>query len=158
MAQLLEAVAAFLRADEWPAVRLPNQTALALRFSGDHGAWDCRAHTYEDRGQVAFYSIGPLVVPPERYAAMGEFVNRANNGLVIGNFEIDDGNGQVRFKTSLDVEGEELHTRLIKHLVYANVLTMDRYLPGLEAVLQQGMAPADAIALVEQAPRRHRQV
>jgi hypothetical protein len=38
---------------------------------------------------------------------------------------------------------------LIKQLVYTNVLTMDQYLPGIMAVIEQGVEPKVAIARIE---------
>ena len=76
--------------------------------------------------------------PGERMAAVAEFITRANYGLIIGNFELDFSDGEIRYKTSLDVEGDRLSQALIKQLVYTNVLTMDQYLPGILAVLEQG--------------------
>ncbi len=80
---------------------------------------------------------------------MAEFLTRANYGLIIGNFELDFGDGEIRYKTSLDVEGDRLSQASIKQLVYTSVLTMDQYLPGIEAVIKYGMNAEAAIALVE---------
>ena len=76
---------------------------------------------------------------------MAEFIARANYGIVLGNFEIDFSDGEVRFKTSIDVEGSELTPALIEPVMYANVLTMDEYLPGLLAVSQGTATPEEAV-------------
>ncbi len=80
---------------------------------------------------------------------MAEFLTRANYGLVIGNFEMDFGDGEVRYKTSIDVEGDRLTSALIKQMVYINVLMMDRYLPGIMKVAFGNADPARAIAEIE---------
>jgi len=78
---------------------------------------------------------------------------RANFGLFIGNFELDFDSGTMQYRTSIDVEGQEeaLSSLVIKHLVYQNVLTMDKYLPGLAAVLDGSSSPAAAVRLIESA-------
>jgi hypothetical protein len=103
----------------------------------------------ETQQTVLFYSICPIATPESQLIAMAEFITRANYGLIIGNFELDFSDGEIRYKTSIDVEGDTLSQALIKQLVYTNVLTMDQYLPGILAVLEQGMSPQDAISLVE---------
>jgi hypothetical protein len=76
-------------------------------------------------------------------------VCRANYGMIVGNFEIDLDDGEVRYKTSVDVEGVTATRQLIQNLVAPNVITMDRYLPGLLSVAFGGKHPAEAIAEIE---------
>jgi len=38
---------------------------------------------------------------------------------------------------------------VIKNMVYQNVLTMDRYFPGLQSVLEAGMLPIEAVRSIE---------
>lgn len=80
---------------------------------------------------------------------MAEFLTRANYGLMIGNFEMDFNDGEIRYKTSIDVEGDNLSSALLKQLVYANVMTMDQYLPGIIAVIDGNISPVDANAKIE---------
>lgn len=66
-----------------------------------------------------------------------------------GNFEMDFEDGEIRYKTSIDVEGESLSFALIKKLVYANVTMMDEYLPGIIAAIKSNVSAKDAIAQIE---------
>jgi hypothetical protein len=72
--------------------------------------------------------------------------------MAIGNFEMDFEDGEVRFKTSIDVEGTELSLELLNPLLYANVLMMDQYLPGLMSVIYSDVSPATAVEQVESGP------
>jgi hypothetical protein len=69
--------------------------------------------------------------------------------MIIGNFEIDIEDGEVRYKTSVDLEGVEQVTHLLRNMVYANVLTMDKYFNGLMRILHGGLTPVEAIKEVE---------
>ncbi len=122
-----------------------------LRFShgGSNGRWVCIAHCREADDRFLFYSIGLAATPVERRAALAEFVTRANFGLHIGNFEMDMDDGEIRYKTSIDVEGDRLSTALLHQLVRVNLEMMDKYLPGLYAVANEGMEPLAAIVAVE---------
>jgi hypothetical protein len=68
----------------------------------------------------------------------------------VGNFELDYEDGEVRFKTSLDVENVELSHDLVSNHVYANVWTMDRYLPALFGVIYGNISPKDAVDQIEE--------
>lgn len=70
--------------------------------------------------------------------------------MVIGNFEMDLDDGEIRYKTSIDIDGDELTPDIIKRLVYANVTMMDEYLPGIIGVIEKDVSPVDAIAKIEE--------
>jgi hypothetical protein len=89
------------------------------------------------------------VVSREKKWPALEYLARANFSLIIGNFEIDFDSGEVRFKTSIDVEGDELTYALFKPVVYANLFLTERYLPGLQAVLFEDIMPRAAITAIE---------
>jgi hypothetical protein len=71
--------------------------------------------------------------------------------MIIGNFEMDYSDGEIRYKTSVDIEDVDLSEPLLRHMIYANVLTMDKYFPGLMRVLYGGISPVVAIEEVEAA-------
>jgi len=146
---IFDAVVRFFREDDWLFEQLPGKPILRLGFRGKNGAWNCYAQAREAQHQFVFYSILDVNVPPNRRQAMAEFLTRANYGLVIGNFEMDFNDGEVRYKTSIDVEGDRLTSALIKQMVYINVLMMDRYLPGIMSVAFGNADPAQAIAAIE---------
>jgi hypothetical protein len=149
MGRIFDAMKSFFEADDWKFQPLDDDPALRMAFAGDDGSWTCIARAREKEEQFIFYSYFPVKVSEERRAAMGEFLTRANYGMIIGNFELDLSDGEVRYKTSIDVEDSELSHALAKHIVYANVLTMDRYYKGLVAVAGGGMTPVEAIKSIE---------
>lgn len=152
MPQLFETMVNFFTTDEWPFVRFDNRPALRLGFTGDNGNWLCYADAREETGYFLFFSVCPVNVPPAKRTAMAEFICRANYGLPIGNFEMDVDDGEVRFKTGIDTEDTQLTDPIIRNLVYANVLAMDRYLPGIMNVIYSEMSPAEAIERIEGEP------
>ncbi len=103
---LLEIVRRTMEADEWPVHQLPGQNVLSSAVSADSLEWSLYAVTFEETEQVAIYSAIPINVPEERRLAAAELITRANYGLRLGNFELDFSDGELRFKTSIDVEGE----------------------------------------------------
>ncbi len=70
--------------------------------------------------------------------------------MTISNFELDFNDGEIRYKTSIDVEGDRLTSALIQRLVYTNVAMMDEYLPGIKAIIETGISPEEAIRAIEQ--------
>ena len=146
---LFEAMVDFFKSDDWPYIQLEDRPVLSLNYNGKHANWTCYAQAREEQQQVIFYSVCPVTAPVERRAALAEFITRANYGLIIGNFELDFEDGEIRYKTSLDVEGLTLSAAVIKNLINANVSTMDQYLPGLLTLLFADVSPREMIDRIE---------
>ncbi len=150
MGRLLDTAWRFFEEDDWAFEPLENGSALRCGFEGDSGSFTCYAQEHEEKEQFVFYSVAPFQAPEAMRSAVAEYLTRANYGLAIGNFEMDYADGEVSFKTSMDAEGVEFTEAMVKNLVYANVLTTDRYLPGLMRVIYGGIKPEEAIREVEQ--------
>ena len=146
--RLLAIVESFLQADDWHYSRVEG-TTLSIGFRGNNGTWTCYARTREQEERFLFYSTLSTNVPEHMRLAAAEYLTRANYGMLIGNFELDLRDGEVRYKTSIDVEGGTLTHKMIENMIYVNVLTMDRYLPGLNRVAYGNVSPQLAIAEVE---------
>ena len=147
--ELALALATFFSEDDWPAVFDTDLHRFAMRFQGKQADWACFAYALEEDHQFVFYSVAPIQADEAHRQAVAEYLMRANYGLILGNFELDFDDGDIRYKTSIDVEGSELTSELIRHVVYANVQAMDMYLPGVMLILADGGSPLDAIARVE---------
>jgi len=147
--KIYQAMLTFFSEEDWEFTKLQGRLILRLAFQGKNGQWNCFALANEDQQRFLFYSICPLEIPALNRSAIAEFLTRANYGMEIGNFEFDIDSGEIRCKTSLDVTGDRITPALIKPLVYTNVLTLDQYLSGIQAVLD-GIPPVDAIRAIEQ--------
>lgn len=146
---IFEIIIDFFQEEQWQFQVIQEQQTLRLAFQGNNGKWDCYAKARELKKQFLFYSVCPVTAPNHKLLTIAEFITRANHGMIIGNFELDFSDGEIRYKTSIDVEGDRLTSALIKQIVYANVTMMDEYLPGIVAVIQQDVSPQEAIARIE---------
>lgn len=146
---IYEAMLGFFTSDDWNFNAMDDLPVLSMPFTGKNGKWMCYAQAREKQEQFVFYSVFPVNAPAERQAAVVEFITRANYGMIIGNFEFDYNDGEIRYKTSIDVEGAELTEALVRHMVYANVIILDRYLPGMMRVIYAEADPQAEIDKIE---------
>jgi hypothetical protein len=151
--QILEEILDFFTEDDWPYTKIKGEPVLLTAFQGENGKWNCSAKARVEQEQFVFYSICPVNAPENKRLAVAEFLTRANSGMIIGNFELDFADGEIRYKTSIDVKGDFLSFELVKQLVYANVTMMDEYLPGIISVIDSDVEPKDAIAQIEGQPK-----
>ena len=149
MPKLLEALKNFFTEDDWGFVIQDNDPILRLQYLAADYGWICYAHALEEEEQFVFYSIAPLQVREPKLWLCLEYLTRANFNLILGNFELDMDRGLVRFKTSIDVEGDRLSQSLFRSVVYSNVAMMEHYLPGLDAILAKNATPSEALVLAE---------
>jgi len=151
--RILRAFIDYFEADDWRFERSDAKPVLRLSFQGRNGhTWSCFAQSRmnETQAQALFYSVAPIKVLEPKRLAISEFITRANYGMIIGNFEMDFSDGELRYKTSVDLAGgTELNHQLIKPLVYTNVLMMDKYLPGVMEILYGEVSPEQAIRKIE---------
>ena len=146
---ILATIIAYFTKDDWTFTKLQGESVLQMAYQGENGLWNCYAQARESQEQFIFYSIYPELVPVDKRLTVAELLTRINYGLVIGNFEMDFNDGEIRYKTSIGVEEDILTYQVIKRLVYANVTIMDRYLPAIRAVMDRNMSPEEAIAQIE---------
>lgn len=144
-----ETLGQFLEEDGWHPQRIEDKYIYRMYYNGKNGELRCYAQIRVDLEQFIFYAVTAVKMPEDVRPAVAEFLTRANYGLRVGNFELDYADGEVRFKSSLDFEGEPLTDDLIRHAVYPAVQTMDGYLPGLMKVAFGARTPVEAIQEIE---------
>jgi hypothetical protein len=136
---IFEEMSKFFTQDGWQYTKIKGEPILHLIFSGENAQWNCYAKAREKQQQMVFYSICPVKVPENKRLAMAEFITKANFDTIVGNFEMDFNDGEIRCKTSIHVEGDRLSFALIKNLVYANVSMMDEYVPLFLSAIDGGV-------------------
>ena len=146
---LFDIVLDYFKSREWPYDQIEEQPTLHLSYSGENGDWDYFAYVNEENQQASFYSIYPEKTPEKMRTAMAELLTRINYGMPIGNFEMDMDDGEIRFKTSVDVTDDRLSFGLLTQLSESNLYLMDRYYPAIQSVIDDGTGPLEALGLIE---------
>jgi hypothetical protein len=142
------ALGRFLEQEGWHPQQLEDVPIYQMSFAGEHGPITCYAQVRVEEELLLFYAVAPTRVDEARRSAVAEFITRANYGLWIGNFEMDWGDGEVRYKTSVDFEGMALTPMLIRNTFSPAIQMMVCYLPGLLDVIA-GQSPVEALAKVD---------
>lgn len=148
MHDLRETTRRFLLSTGWPVTELANGEGMAVRYVGENGALDCVALIRDEYTLLLFLSDLPLRCPPARRPEMTELVGRANRLIQVGCLEFDPAVGTLRYRTSLDLEGAEPSTELVRNVVFDNVHGADGWLPALQALVHEGCSPTQALRRV----------
>lgn len=148
---ILEALKSFLTENEISFGQRKGGDGFTFTILGENGQWPCLAVRMGDE-RFGFYSFSPVKTPEAKRAAMAEYLTRANTGLWTGSFEMDFDDGEVRFRTSGAAPAGKLPFELIEPIFYANVSIMDRYLPGILALIYSDTSPEQLIEEIEGEP------
>jgi hypothetical protein len=147
--ELYDRLVEFFKRDGFQVRLIPHHQAVEMLVSGEHGSFRLIALADEERSIVRYLVFLEGKIPEPRRREVMEFLTRANYGLLLGNFEMDLSDGEVRFRCSATMEGAELSYEQHRNMLYVSVGIMDRYLPGLQRVVQGTADPAAAIADIE---------
>ena len=94
---------------------------------------------------VLFLSRLPLSVPPEHRAAVCEYITRVNYSVVLGGFEMNLDEGDVNYKIVGALGREnEIDREAFCRLLYLGNSMLDKYAPGILAILYGGKTAAEA--------------
>ena len=121
-------------------------------------------YTFAARGEhgvypVLVYARAPFLiciasfrqtVPDARRLETAEYLHRINYGLLLGKLEMDYVAGEVRGRTSLMAEGSLTHEVLDRYIQMPAAM-LDRYAPGLAAIVADGEIAGEALRRVQDA-------
>ena len=152
---LLGTVCRYLDQDDWNYRLAEGRPGIWTGVTGQNASFRIFIVADDQKSVVLIYSHVDARVPEDRRVAVAEFLTRANWGHVLGNFEMDFADGEVRYRTAIDIEGGALAERMFRNLLAANVQTADRYYPGFMRVMYGEMTPAEAIDRIERPQGTH---
>lgn len=102
-------------------------------------------HLRDESSKLIFYIMAPINVAESERVLVAEFITRLNEELLVGNFEMDYGDGEVRYKRSLSFKDVELTELMIYNVVYPSSEIMYTYFPTLLTVIGGGLSPQEAL-------------
>lgn len=109
----------------------------------------------DDGQRIAVYCLIVEGIEPRLRPAIAELTSRANRGLLGGAFELDIDDGDVRFRSDLDLGGATVDDQqlgaMLAPLLEVNLETVEVYSAAIVAVLTGRATPLDAVEAAEAA-------
>lgn len=134
---------------ELDAVRVEGFPVLNLSVKVPNGKLDMYIHAHDDTRRLLVYTRPQgILIKDQDIPKVADFITRANYGLPLGNFELDLNDGELNFKNTLAIEDGDLTEKMVNTLVTFSIECVNRYLPGIEAVLS-GTSPKEAIERID---------
>lgn len=148
MHPIAQAIEALFNREGWK-IQKRDERSYTFGFRGNNNNYNFFARIGENNNTLCVYAMLPMQAPSNKLFEVAEFLHRANYGMIIGNFEMDFNDGEVRYKVSVDMEDNQPNPDHINSMIDCALAMADRYFPGLGAVIFGGQTPAHAIEEVE---------
>lgn len=154
---LFEQVGIWLEANDWNYSENAEKGYYSLQMQCGPGSVRVIIDTDEKEGAnfLLIYVIYTVRVPEARRQHVMELITRANYKMTLGNFEMDSGDGEIRFRISLDLIGQGITDDSIERAFAYGLRMGDRlYAPMLgvafgeipaSVAIERMNAPADVV-------------
>lgn len=117
-----------------------NNDSYRMVFSGD-----------DEKEQVLVLAIMKHNIPENKRKEVAEFLTRCNYAFAIGNLEMDFSDGEVRYRSSIDVEGGTLTSKMVHTLTYLSASCIDKVQPYIMKIVYADKTAAEAYDLYREA-------
>lgn len=148
MTKLFDQLLNFYQRINWPIEQVPNEMIISTTYGGNNGQWVFVASSDEINGIIIMFARSPEPCPPEKYPVMSEFLEISNFGMTHGAWVMDRSDGEIRYRVGVDMGDMELTNEYLRSLTLYTNLTMERYLPGLRAIIEDGKSAKEAFKIV----------
>jgi hypothetical protein len=145
--QILPKVIEYLKKRGWSHSQAKKDDSIFMSLSHDNGTYHCIFYIQEDSKLLSVVSYLGTRCPPDKMGAILGLVNKANNHLLYGNYEIN-GGGDIKFRTSIYLDDTEITDGVIEGLITRNILSIDDANPVFSKVMFGGLANDNAFELL----------
>jgi len=100
---------------------------LGFNIRTEIGGYQCFAEVKEDDKIFLFYTVLGLLVPKEKRNNLAILLAKINYGLMIGSFEMDFEDGEIRYKATMPYQENIIDESIVMIISYS-ISTADQYL------------------------------
>ena len=102
---------------------------IVTQISGDDGTWSVYVQITDDQEarRVVVHGRIPAHIPESNRLKVAEMLTRTNYELILGNFELNLEDGEVLFKTTLDLAGGQLTQAMFERAYQLNAQCVNEY-------------------------------
>jgi len=135
-ATLYSTIAAFMDEAKRPYQGEAESGILTTEINGDDGSWRVYIQITDDdeARRVVVHAQLPARIPDGNRVNVAELLTRINYDLIVGNFELGLDDGEVLFKTTLDLADGMLTQAMFERMYLLNGQIMNQYFPQILSV------------------------
>lgn len=115
-----------------PREEAPGGAIFNFGINAAQGNYNFVFDVREESGQFLIHGTSPIKIPQDKRDAVAEFLTRANYGIIIGSFDMDLRDGEVRVRVAQHLaHGGVLTKEAVVALFHLALGMLNRYFPGI---------------------------
>jgi hypothetical protein len=126
-----------------------DRNEYQIRIVYAESAWNCFIYLIESTNQIMVANIYPEIIPVNKRSLIGEYITRANDGLVSGNFALNLDEGDLYFKITEHLNSTESFDVQLSSMIQVSVETFEKYIPGIISILSGRIEISQLILEIE---------
>ena len=130
----------------------PNIPMITFGMNGDTSNYRVLLSMDLDDEIFAVYYTSPTKVDEIHRTAIAEYFMRINYNVMLGHFDLDAKDGEIRFKVSAIVKESKLSVEMVRQMVGVAMNTMDKFFPGIMAIQYANKTPEEALHDINNPP------
>ncbi|KAL7578444.1 hypothetical protein ACA910_012834 [Epithemia clementina (nom. ined.)] len=123
----------------------PNIPMITFGMNGDSSSYRVLLSMDMDDDIFAVYYTSPTKVDEQHRTAIAEYFMRINYNVMLGHFDLDARDGEIRFKVSAIVKESKLSVQMVQQMIGVSMNTMDKFFPGVMAIQFGNKSPEQAL-------------
>lgn len=132
----------------WQMEQVSNEPIIYITYKGEHGKWDFVATVEESLNTLVMFARLPFTALTSQYADTSLLIDRVNFGMSSGAWVFDRSDGEIRFRVGINLYNYELTPAYVRDLTQYTNTTMDFYILGFKALLEEGKSYENAYEVV----------
>lgn len=145
MGRLMAAMVSFLLEEELPFYCTDSPRHLVVPYLETQSFSKFIVEVREELCQVLVFTMARDKVPDGKRHSVDFYLGRVNAQCAIGSFDFDLTGGLLAYRTGIEVGAAVPTADLIRPLFAHGVFAMEKYMPGIQDIMDESATPAQAL-------------
>lgn len=139
----------WLTRNDWSFEDAEDGAYIRTGVQGRHSRFRIILGIRGDGPTFLCFGLFDFSVPAPRRPACAELINRINYTSLLGAFEMDAEDGELRFRLTFPLDGAELCDEQIERALVVAAMMADRFYPAWMSLIHAGLSPTAALDTVD---------
>jgi len=139
----------WLTEHDWCFEELEDEGYIRTTVQGENARFRMVLGARGDGPTFLCFALYDFSVPKERRESVCALINLVNYTILLGCFEMDQEDGELRYRLTFPLDGVEIADRQIERSVVVAAMMADRFYPAFMALLYGGRSPDQALDSVD---------
>ena len=136
----------YLDVNQYNYTPYPEENRINFNVAGHHADYRVQLRITHEGEYFQIVLHYPFRIRDEKMRlSVSELVTRANYKMLLGKFEMDLSDGEIRFHVAHLIEGGLFTEETVERIYISSLFTMDRYFPAFMQHIHAGYTPEDAV-------------